>query len=92
MLSSPASQIVAGVWQHIACTYDQQKLRIFYNGYERVSTAHTGSLQTNQPNGLCVGMNSPNGDELAGLVDDVRIFSVARSSKEICTAAGATGC
>jgi hypothetical protein len=90
--SSPSNTIIVGVWQHVACTYDQMTVRVYYNGVEVASQPATTALPTMSPNGVSVGSNSPSGDELAGLVDEVRVFSIARTAAEICAAAGGNGC
>ena len=42
------------------------------------TTPNTAPVTTGQPGGLSIGSNSPSGDDFDGLVDDVRIFSIAR--------------
>jgi hypothetical protein len=90
--SSPPNTITVGVWQHVACTYDQTAVRVYHNGAEVASQPAKTALPTMQPNGVCVGSNSPSGDELMGLVDEVRVFSIARTAAEICVAASGNGC
>ncbi len=91
-VSSNQNEVVTGAWQHVACTYDQQKVRVYYNGNEIASQNNTASVGGATTAGLCVGMNSPNGDNFVGLIDEVRIFSAARTAAQICAAAGAPGC
>ena len=90
-VSTANNTITTGTWIHVACTNDGATLRVFINGVQKASTA-SGALPTNQPNGLSVGSNSPNGDNLDGLIDDARILSVARTQREVCADYGGGGC
>jgi hypothetical protein len=56
------------------------------------AAADTQPVATGQPNGLCIGSNSPSGDNFDGLIDEVRIFSVARSATQICNDAMGSRC
>jgi concanavalin A-like lectin/glucanase superfamily protein len=91
-LSSAGTAITSGNWQHVACTYDGAMLRIYRDGSELANTVDTGTITSGQPNGMSVGCNSPSNDDLDGLVDDVRLFGVARSAQKICNDAGRTTC
>jgi len=91
-VQSNNNQIVTGAWHHVACTYDLAVMRLYYDGVEIATHANSGAIATNQPNGLCIGSNSPNNDDLDGLIDDARIFGVARTAALICADAGGNGC
>ncbi len=91
-LSSGANQIVTDQWQHVACTYDKQWMRLYYNGVQIAMLANTNALATNQPNGLSVGANSPSGDAFDGKIDQVRVFNEARSAAELCEDGAGPGC
>ncbi|MFH1844353.1 MAG: FG-GAP-like repeat-containing protein [bacterium] len=73
------------VWYHVACTYDQQEMRIYGNGSLLASLPKSGAVDLaptilaaigNQPPGA--GSYPFNGD-----VDDVRIYQGALSEAEI---------
>lgn len=49
-----------------------------------------GELTTGNANGTAIGMNSPDGDNLVGLMDSLRVWRVGRTSSQICEAAGLT--
>jgi hypothetical protein len=91
-LTSAAGTITTGSWTHVACSYDGATLRIYKNGNEISSVAMTGALGVGNTNGLRLGSNSPSGDNLAGQLDELRIWNVARTQPEICLAAGGSGC
>ena len=78
------------MWQHLACTYDRSVLRLYISGNVVASQAWTQALSTAGTNGLALAGNSPTGDILDGEIDDLRIWSVARSDQDICDDAG--GC
>lgn len=71
-----------GEWVHIVGVYDGSAVRIYVNGVDRGSAAQSGSiLDYAQP--LYIG-SSGLPDELAkGLVDEVRVYSVALSALQV---------
>jgi hypothetical protein len=72
-------------WIHVAVTYNSNELRLFYNGVEDNSTAASGIIR-NSIVDLIIGANS-NGafliENFYGIVDEVRIWDVARARSEI---------
>jgi hypothetical protein len=78
-------------WQHIACTYDQSNIVVYYQGHAVGTMPNNKPLSTNQPGDLFVSGTGMPGSEFQGLVDDVRISGVARAPAEICATAGG-GC
>ena len=77
------------VWTHVACTYDGANIKIFVNGVEQASAPATGAISTSGTTGASIGSNNPTGDNLAGLIDDLRVWNVARTTDQICDAAHA---
>jgi hypothetical protein len=77
-----------GAWQHVACTYDRQTVRAYVDGTERAMVGETGALGAGTNDGMRIGSNSPTGEVLDGLIDDLRIWSVAKSAQQICSDAG----
>jgi concanavalin A-like lectin/glucanase superfamily protein len=90
--SSPAAAVAAGTWTHVACTYDGTAAHVYVNGVDVGQTPGTGALGAGNANGLAIAGNSPTGEALVGLIDSVRIWNVARTAAQICTAAGKSGC
>lgn len=70
-----------GVWQHVACTYDGSRVRLYVDGVEVADRSWSGSVVLNMPGAL--GRNPSGGRNLNGLIDDVRIYSRALSAAEI---------
>jgi hypothetical protein len=87
-----ALAVVPGVWTHIACTYDGQAVRLYQDGVLGSTTPTMVTLTNGSTDGMRLGENSPSGDVLDGALDDVRIFSVARTPAQVCGAAGRTSC
>jgi hypothetical protein len=87
-IPSPDNALGIGAWQHVACTYDRQTVRVYVDGTERANGAATAALGSGTTDGLRLGSNSPSGDIFDGLIDDVRIWSVARTAQDICKDAG----
>ena len=78
--------VIANGWTHIAVTYDGTTRRYYVNGeLDYQSTEANGPLTTNMAN-LGIGLDPapffvPN--YFAGLIDDVRIWGVARTQEDI---------
>lgn len=79
--------VVVGRWTHVACTYDGAAVRLYQDGYVSATSPATGPLTTDRTDGLAIGHNSPAGDPFDGAIDDLRIWSVARSDADLCRAA-----
>jgi hypothetical protein len=85
------AKLVGGQWAHVACTWDGSRTRIYLDGTLSISNPGNGAL----PGGghpMAIAANQPMGAELVGLIDQLRLMSVARSAAEICTDAGRTTC
>ncbi len=76
-------------WTHVAFTYDGATLALYLDGKRTDEMATTGEMSTTNTNGSCIGANSPSGDQFIGGIDQLRVWSRARSDQEICEAAGA---
>ncbi len=80
-IDSPAGVIQAGVWQHIATSFDGTTMRIFVDGNEVVSQAFTlGNPNTSNWN---IGKDSQAGRNFDGQIDDVRLWSGALDSADL---------
>ena len=76
------SQLGAGVWVHLAATYDGANQRLFVNGTQIASAAQTGAL-TATTNALRLGGSSTMGQYFNGTLDEVRVYNRALSQAEI---------
>ena len=74
--------LALGVWSHLAATYDGATLRLFVNGVQAGTRATTGAMSTSAAP-LRLGGNAPWGEHFQGLIDEVRIYNVARTATEI---------
>jgi len=85
---SDAGYLEAGVWSHVAATYDGSKMRLYHNGMEIMSTNKTGAMPADPTAAVAIG-NSPLDDPgglratFHGLLDDVRIYDSALDEQEL---------
>jgi hypothetical protein len=75
-------------FHHVACVEDGANLTGYLDGVQ------VGSIACGFPiintSGVTLGQNDPSGDVYSGVIDELRIFSVARSPTEIAAAAART--
>jgi len=83
--------IGAGSWVHLACTHQSGTTKIYIDGQLVLEDGGGGSI-TAGTIGMAVGGNSPSGDPFEGRIDNLRVWTVARTGGEICAAANQTGC
>jgi hypothetical protein len=92
---SVATAIPINTFTHVACTYDEVAgSHLYINGTD-VATGVTGApLGVGDTSGSVIGGNSPGApnDTLVGVIDQLRVWNVARTAQQICTAAGKTTC
>ena len=76
--------LAANTWSFLTETYDGSTLRLYVNGTQVASTAHTGAIATST-NPLQIGGDSIYGQFFAGLIDNVRVYNVALTAAQIQT-------
>ncbi len=69
-------------WSFLTETYNGSTLLLYVNGTQVASTAHTGAIATST-GALQIGGDSTYGQYFAGLIDEVRIYSVALTAAQI---------
>ncbi len=74
----------ANTWSYLAETYDGTTVRLYVNGTQVASTAHTGAITTST-NPLQIGGDSIYGQYFAGMIDEVRVYNVALTATQIQT-------
>ena len=74
----------ANTWSFLAETYDGSTLRLYVNGTQVGSVAHTGSIATST-NPLQIGGDSIYGQHFVGLIDEVRVYNTALTAAQIQT-------
>jgi hypothetical protein len=85
--------LTAGVWSHVAVTYDasqpqNNRFTIYVNGVDvtvRNDVSSTGTLPSINPANVRIGANQPFGEYLSGSVDEVRFYKRLLSSTEVNT-------
>lgn len=77
--------LTAARWTHVACVYDGTAVTLYVGG---TATA-TAPLPSAGATGgsTAIGENSPSGDPFTGDLDELRVFSAARTPAEIAAAA-----
>lgn len=94
-IATAAPVVPVGVWTHVACTHDGANGRIYVDGSVAAMTAVGGPLGVGDTSGSVIGGNSPGGgaaSALVGMVDQMRVWDVARTPAQICRAADRTTC
>ena len=71
-------------WQHIACTYDGSFISIFKNGKRISRTPHAGKQVTKYTR-IFIGTWAPSFKDggFHGLIDEVRLWNISRTSTQI---------
>ena len=77
--------LVPGVWQHAALTYDGTMLRLYLDGVEVGSTPLSGLVDMDPELSVAIGSqpSGAGGKAFDGLLDDVRILQRALSATEV---------
>ena len=78
------SALPTNTWSFLTETYDGSTLRLYVNGTQVASTAHTGAIATST-NPLQIGGDSIYGQFFAGLIDNVRVYNIALTAAQIQT-------
>ena len=78
----PANSVTAGVWQHIAATYDGAFMRIYVNGIEIANQAQTGAIDSvTAP--IIIGRNIVVNSPYQGGIDELGLYNRALAAAEI---------
>lgn len=76
--------VVNNVWYHVAATYDGNSIKLYINGCLVADSIHSGTIVTNDfISAIGTRSGSPLTDHFRGLVDEVRIWNVARTQSQI---------
>ncbi len=84
VLQAPA-ELKTNQWYHLAGTYDGTTATIYVNGVKFKSEPISGNLSID-PSALLIGRGDPefsSGEYFHGLLDEIRVWNVARSAAEI---------
>ena len=89
-LNTPATALLtAGTWTHLAATYDGATMKIYVNGTLSASQAATGNIVGNAA--FTLGRNYAASRSLDGRLDEVRVWTRARTATEIAATACSPG-
>jgi hypothetical protein len=80
IISAPLLSL--NTWHHVAATYDGSKMRLFIDGVQTDSLSLTISIG-NAANNLFIGDWYSNGRNFNGIIEEVRVWNVARTKAEI---------
>ncbi|MEM6648203.1 MAG: LamG-like jellyroll fold domain-containing protein, partial [Bacteroidota bacterium] len=80
--------ITPGEWVHVAGTFDSatNELRIYINGVLQGTTTDASAPQRSDIYDLMFGVEPSGGNEFRGLMDEIRIWNVARTEAQILAA------
>ena len=82
--------LVTGTWYHAAATYDGATFRVYLNGVQENAAAVAGGPGTGSTHpaalGTALDTTGATGGFFNGVLDEVRIWNVARSAAEIAAA------
>jgi len=82
-VTTPANTLVIGNWSHVCATYDGTTQSIYINGALVASKATTGNITTSTSNLLIGASNNTFKNCFDGQMDEIAIWSVARSQANI---------
>jgi len=91
-VNDPSTTDIVGNWVHIACSYDGTDRKIYINGSLRETYTPAGPYTAASANNFAIGGSQYWANLFHGLIDDVKVYDVARTTKQIAQAvADATG-
>jgi len=80
--------VIPGEWFHIAATLDGTTMVIYFNGIPEQRSCSFSGGDTSNPDPIAILANSPGFNQRAdGAIDNLRVWSVARSQLQICAGA-----
>jgi hypothetical protein len=82
-LVSSAGVITAGLWYHVAATYNGSTLRLFKDGLEIAAVGKSGTVDTNPAVPVALGDQPQGGRPFDGLLDDVFVYNTALTGAEL---------
>ena len=77
-----SAAVAVGRWTAIACTASANNLVLWIDGVAQDQAQMDGN-SNGTPTTLGIGGNLPSGDPLEGLIDNVRVWSTARTAQQI---------
>ena len=81
MIASDTVKTTLGVWTHVAGTYDGTDVKLYINGGLVGSTPYSGNIGAGEAGFYISSLFSS--ERFSGLIDEVRLWNVARTEAEI---------
>ena len=86
--STPEGSMHLDAWQHVAVTYDgaASEVKVYINGGEQVlsyGASPSGPIADNSASDLVIGNDASGSCSFDGTIDEVRVWSIARTGEEI---------
>lgn len=78
--TTPGGMLAVGRWNHVALVVSGHELKIYIDGQERASLINNQQTGIGGFGDLVFGSN---GQKMSGLMDELRIWSVARTAEQI---------
>lgn len=72
--------VTAGAWHHVAAVWDGATLRVAVDGADAGSTPAVGTLDADSTMAVTIGARDGGTDAFDGLIDEVRVERVARTT------------
>jgi hypothetical protein len=95
-IDSPSGVVDVDQWSHVACSIDDQRIRLYVDGDEVACGLRSNPASVTGTQGSAIGADIINSTTVAdlydGLIDNLQIFEETRSPDTICAAAGRSGC
>jgi len=79
-LAATTTVLPTGKWSYIVCSYDGSYVNAYFNGKKEASTAISGTINTPTSPSVWIGRNAVSAGYFDGLIDEVRVSNIARSS------------
>ncbi|HEY1047788.1 MAG TPA: LamG-like jellyroll fold domain-containing protein [Bacteroidia bacterium] len=79
-------------WQHIAGTFDGNKMRVYLNGVAVDSLSFTGNITATPLTNLIIGAHVGYSRYFQGQIDEVRIWNICKTEAEIYANKGSEMC
>lgn len=80
---SPTAVLAIDTWYHVVATYDGANMRVYVDGAQVGSTAHTGNVRTTAQQ-ICVGsFNESTSNRFNGCLDEVAYYGTALSAARV---------
>lgn len=83
------SALLPNTWYQVAATYDGDSIRLYVNGTVAAASASTAAVAANAYD-IRIGIDRNLASHFAGVIDEVRIWTIARSQSDIQSFMGTT--